>query len=152
MSCSDIEVTGGTAGLTIATRLAEGNATVAVIEAGSFYQLTNGNLSQVPGVRVVFKVLDGKLLTTIGSFGLEQCKRKPFSYNVLLLNHLNTFLQTLNGVNGLIDWRFQTTAQTQLQNRTLHFTRGKCLGGSSARNYMVFNRGLGGNSDVAKRG
>lgn len=41
---------GGTAGLTIATRLAE-NATntVAVIEAGGFYELDNGNLSSIPG-------------------------------------------------------------------------------------------------------
>jgi choline dehydrogenase len=40
---------GGTAGLTIATRLAEqGAGTVAVIEAGGFYELNNGNLSQIP--------------------------------------------------------------------------------------------------------
>lgn len=38
---------GGNAGLTIATRLAE-TATVAVIEAGSFYEIDNGNISQVP--------------------------------------------------------------------------------------------------------
>lgn len=39
---------GGTAGLTIANRLATTNQSVAVVEAGSFYELTNGNLSQVP--------------------------------------------------------------------------------------------------------
>ena len=40
---------GGTAGLTIATRLAEqGAGSVAVIEAGGFYELNNGNLSQIP--------------------------------------------------------------------------------------------------------
>ena len=38
---------GGNAGLTIATRLAE-TATVAVIEAGSFYEINNGNISQIP--------------------------------------------------------------------------------------------------------
>lgn len=38
---------GGNAGLTIATRLAE-TATVAVIEAGSFYEIDNGNRSQIP--------------------------------------------------------------------------------------------------------
>lgn len=38
---------GGNAGLTIATRLAE-TATVAVIEAGSFYEISNGNISQIP--------------------------------------------------------------------------------------------------------
>lgn len=40
-------VGGGTAGLTLARRLAESN-TVAVIEAGSLYELDNGNLTQIP--------------------------------------------------------------------------------------------------------
>ena len=39
---------GGTAGLAIATRLAEGSHYVAVIEAGSFYEIGNSNYSQVP--------------------------------------------------------------------------------------------------------
>lgn len=42
-----VVVGGGTAGLTIARRLAESH-TVAVIEAGSFYELDNGNLTEVP--------------------------------------------------------------------------------------------------------
>ena len=42
-------VGGGQAGLTVAARLVEQNAgTVGVIEAGSFYEISNGNLSQVP--------------------------------------------------------------------------------------------------------
>lgn len=42
-------VGGGTAGLTLATRLAEQQSgLVAVIEAGSFYEIGNGNTSQVP--------------------------------------------------------------------------------------------------------
>lgn len=40
-------VGGGTAGLTIATRLAE-KGTVVVVEAGSFYEISNGNYSQIP--------------------------------------------------------------------------------------------------------
>jgi choline dehydrogenase len=40
---------GGNAGLTIATRLIEQKAgTVGVIEAGSFYEISNGNLSEIP--------------------------------------------------------------------------------------------------------
>ena len=42
-------VGGGNAGLAIATRLVQQNAgTVAVIEAGSFYEISAGNISQVP--------------------------------------------------------------------------------------------------------
>lgn len=42
-------VGGGNAGLTVAARLVEQNAgTVGIIEAGSFYEISNGNLSQVP--------------------------------------------------------------------------------------------------------
>ena len=42
-------VGGGTAGLTLACRLAASpSVTVAVIEAGGFYELDNGNLSQIP--------------------------------------------------------------------------------------------------------
>lgn len=39
---------GGTAGLTVANRLAAANQSVAVVEAGSFCELTNGKSSQVP--------------------------------------------------------------------------------------------------------
>lgn len=45
-----VVVGGGTAGLTLASRLAEDpNISVAVIEAGGFYELDNGNRSVVPG-------------------------------------------------------------------------------------------------------
>ena len=43
-----MRVGGGTAGLAIATRLAAGSHSVAVIEAGSFYELGNSNYSQIP--------------------------------------------------------------------------------------------------------
>ncbi|KAI1772661.1 GMC oxidoreductase [Hypoxylon cercidicola] len=44
-----IVVGGGQAGLTMAARLAENSSlTVGVIEAGSFYELTNGNISEIP--------------------------------------------------------------------------------------------------------
>ena len=50
-----VVVGGGTAGLAIATRLAE-NATnsVAVIEAGGFYEIDNGNLSVIPASAVYY--------------------------------------------------------------------------------------------------
>lgn len=50
-----VVVGGGNAGLTIAMRLAEAEAgSVAVIEAGTFYEISNGNISQVPATDGVF--------------------------------------------------------------------------------------------------
>lgn len=50
-----IVIGGGTAGLTLATRLAEQQSgRVAVIEAGSFYEIGNGNISQVPAFDGVY--------------------------------------------------------------------------------------------------
>ena len=44
-----VVVGGGTAGLTIATRLAQdGRYSVAVIEAGGFYEVENGNHTVIP--------------------------------------------------------------------------------------------------------
>ncbi|KAG9567676.1 alcohol oxidase, partial [Aureobasidium melanogenum] len=103
-----VVIGGGTAGLTVATRLAQnGSYSVAVIEAGNFYELDNGNFSEIP------------------YYDFESANASP----------------DLSTVNGLIDWKFLTTPQTGLLNRTIHYVRGKCLGGSSARNYMVYNRG-----------
>lgn len=48
-------VGGGTAGLTVATRLAQSGAfSVALIEAGGFYEVDNGNLSVIPADAVFF--------------------------------------------------------------------------------------------------
>ena len=45
----------GTAGLTLATRLVQsGSKSVAVIEAGSFYETDNGNLSVVPSYDIYY--------------------------------------------------------------------------------------------------
>ena len=44
-----VVIGGGTAGLTVARRLAaEQSVSVAVIEAGDFYEFGNGNLSEIP--------------------------------------------------------------------------------------------------------
>lgn len=50
-----VVIGGGNGGLTIAARLAEDpSVQVAIIEAGSFYELSNGNLSQIPNRDVFF--------------------------------------------------------------------------------------------------
>ena len=44
-----VVIGGGTAGLTIANRLSEnGSLSVAVVEAGGWYEFNNGNWSQIP--------------------------------------------------------------------------------------------------------
>ena len=40
-----------------------------------------------------------------------------------------------------LDWQFETTEQPGLDGRRLPFPRGKVLGGSSALNFMTWNRG-----------
>ncbi|EEY16583.1 choline dehydrogenase [Verticillium alfalfae VaMs.102] len=97
---------GGTAGLTLANRLsANRDITVAVVEAGSFYQITNPALGQTPAGDTIFA----------GS--------------------------SPSDTNPLVDWNFVTEPQAGAGNRKIHYARGKCLGGSSARNFMVYQRG-----------
>ena len=54
-----IIVGGGTAGNTVATRLAQRDScSVAVVEAGGFYEINNGNLSVVPSTAAYFAGAD----------------------------------------------------------------------------------------------
>ena len=50
-----VVIGGGTAGITLATRLAQnGTFSVALVEAGSFYEISNGNHSAVPSGDIFF--------------------------------------------------------------------------------------------------
>ncbi|KXX79350.1 Versicolorin B synthase [Madurella mycetomatis] len=101
-----IIVGGGTAGLVLANRLStNSNISVAVIEAGSFYEVTNPIISQTPVGDVLFAGADP------------------------------------TDTNPLVDWNFVTEPQIGANNRKIHYARGKCLGGSSARNFMIYQRG-----------
>lgn len=91
-----VVVGGGTAGLAVAYRLAEdGSKTVAVIEAGGFYETDGGNTSVVPAYCVQYA-------------NVAESSAKDFP---------------------LTDWGFLTTPQAGLNNRTIHYGRGKMLGG-----------------------
>ncbi|TVY50636.1 Dehydrogenase patE [Lachnellula cervina] len=97
-----IVVGGGTGGLTIATRLAEDtNVTVAVIEAGLLYSITDP-LEVLPGGDVTFVGTTESLPT--------------------------------------VDWGFFTTPDPASESKRRSYARGKCLGGSSARNFMIYQR------------
>ncbi|KAL5336499.1 hypothetical protein BJX70DRAFT_279496 [Aspergillus crustosus] len=43
--------------------------------------------------------------------------------------------------SSLIDWNFDAQPLTAANDRILRYARGKCLGGTSARNLMVYHRG-----------
>ncbi|KAL8366799.1 hypothetical protein RB595_008750 [Gaeumannomyces hyphopodioides] len=43
--------------------------------------------------------------------------------------------------NPLVDWNIVTEPQEGLGGRSIYYARGKCLGGSSARNFMIYQRG-----------
>ncbi|KAL9074758.1 MAG: hypothetical protein Q9161_002127 [Pseudevernia consocians] len=100
-----VVIGGGTAGLVIATRLAaDPSLSVAVVEAGAFYEVDNGNISVIPGDATFYS-------------GTAPNNTQP-----------------------LVDWGFDTVPQLGANNRVMHYARGKTLGGSSARNYMVYHR------------
>jgi choline dehydrogenase-like flavoprotein len=48
--------------------------------------------------------------------------------------------QQLLDVNPLVDWGFVTEPQSGANGREIRYARGKCLGGSSARNFMIYQR------------
>ena len=92
-----VVIGGGTAGLAVASRLAENpDLTVGILEAGN----------------VADDVDD---ITIPGRAG------RP--------------------LGGKFDWQFETTPQKGLLGRVVPWPRGKVLGGSSALNYMTWNRG-----------
>ncbi|KAL5341119.1 putative choline dehydrogenase [Aspergillus crustosus] len=106
-------VGGGTAGLTLASRLSE-NATVrvAIVEAGSFYELDTGNTSQIPANAGVYNGKSPEL------------------------------------TNPLVEWGFQTTPQAGIDDQSVHYPRGKTLGGSSAVHAMAYQRPSIGSMDL----
>ena len=49
------------------------------------------------------------------------------------------------------DWQFETTKQPGLGGRSLPFPRGRVLGGTSALNFMTWNRGCSDDYDAWER-
>ena len=64
-------VGGGTADLALATRLVAGNLSVAVVEAGGFYETDNANLSVVPGYATIFTGSDPQNFQPLVDWGIS---------------------------------------------------------------------------------
>lgn len=105
-------VGGGTAGNAIGYRLAEAGFSVAIVEAGLYYEIAKPVLGTTPGGDII----------GIGSSILDSVPT--------------------------VDWEFLTEPQTGANNREVHYARGKCLGGSSALNFMIHHRGSIGSYDM----
>ncbi|KAF5125123.1 Dehydrogenase patE [Metarhizium anisopliae] len=100
-----VVVGGGTAGNAMGYRLAEAGFKTAIIEAGTFFELSKPGFATIPGLDVLF----------VGSDSFEALSPA--------------------------DWKFQSTPQQGANNRKFHIAQGKCVGGSSAWNFMIHHRG-----------
>ncbi|KAK1140545.1 hypothetical protein N8T08_010291 [Aspergillus melleus] len=78
-------VGGGTAGLTIASRLAlsQSNLSVAVVEAGGFYEVDNGNASVVPGYGSQFSGLDPRDTNPLVDWGVNTVPQRGAADRVM---------------------------------------------------------------------
>lgn len=116
-----VVVGGGTTGLALATRLAQQGNQVAVVEGGGFYETDNGNLTQIPGKAAYFIGKDPLLRNPFVDWGIETTPQVVS----------NAFQST---------WTLMTMGKQGLLNAVLLYTQGKVFGGSSARNYLLYQR------------
>jgi hypothetical protein len=68
--------------------------------------------------------------------GLDYAIAKPVLASVPVLDIVGIGSGMLDSI-PTIDWEFQTQPQAGANNRKFHYARGKCLGGTSALNFMA---------------
>ena len=95
-----------------------------MVEAGDFYEFSNGNLSEIPAGASAF----------IGSH--------PVRKNPRLDWYQYTTRQPVSGIENFVRWRSLTLGLQGLADRELLFPSGKVLEGSSARNFMWYHRSV----------
>ena len=126
-----VVIGGGTAGLAIATRLAESlSHTVAVIEAGGFYEQDNGNLSTVPGYCTFFAGTDHDNFNPLVDWGFStQPQKVHFPLKHFYRGSLTAFrrLQMIDAYTMLVvkplgvhPPETSCTITGELMNRTSH--------------------------------
>ena len=84
---------GGTAGLTVAARLAEDpKLSVAVVEGGGFYELDNGNISQIPAYDVQYSGSDPSTIQPTVDWGIVTAPQmvRFFPPNLYMVVHRET--------------------------------------------------------------
>ncbi|GFF54203.1 choline dehydrogenase [Aspergillus udagawae] len=96
-----VVVGGGTAGIVVATRLAQKSLKVALVESGGLYESVS--VAAIPAADVI-------------PVGSDPNTKASF------------------------DWGFVANNVTGANGRSIHYARGKCLGGSSAMNFMIYQR------------
>lgn len=120
-----VVVGGGTAGLAIARRLSEdGTHSVAVIEAGGFYEIDGGNATEVP--MYLFNYFLDNGYTKNPLFDWYQYT-EPQPVGRPLVRYAEESQCAKTSVKGLA-------------NRSMFYMSGKTLGGSSARGAMLYHR------------
>ena len=130
---------GGNAGLTIATRLAE-TATVAVIEAGSFYEISNSNISQIPLFDYYFTgkdkddfnpLIDWGFQTTPQAVGQELLQSE---FSLMILPGSTEWIRAC--CSGEMSWRKLCSQFHGLPTRNDRFIQ--AMGRSSWRSKLYF--------------
>ena len=113
-----IVIGGGTAGLTLARRLASNSSIrIAVIEAGDFYEFSNGNYSEVP------------------AYASEFTGRFPTTKNPFIDWYTYTQPQAVSKQAPILRIRHTKRDQT-LGNQSFLYDSGKMVGGSYGRNFL----------------
>lgn len=77
-------------------------------------------------------------LSETGSFKVGVIEAGPLVLDDPAINVPGRYGETLE---SQYDWQFETIPQPGLAGRTLRWPRGKVLGGTSALNFMAWNRG-----------
>ncbi|KAL8788586.1 MAG: hypothetical protein Q9195_007230 [Heterodermia aff. obscurata] len=125
---------GGTSGLTIASRLAEDpSKSIAVIEAGDFYEFSNGNLSEIPAFASTFTGNDPRQKNPYLDW-YQYTVPQPVSVNLEAGESPLPVFEALIGVKALNNQRFL-------------YDSGKVIGGTSGRNDLWQIRGTRGTFD-----
>ncbi|KGO77079.1 Glucose-methanol-choline oxidoreductase, N-terminal [Penicillium italicum] len=138
-----IVVGGGTAGNAIAARLAldPANYSVAVVEAGSFYEILNSNRTQVPGYDFYSALANfvGDSLESLTNFAgsfyeilnSNRTQVPGYDFYSALANFVGDSLESLT------NFGLQTQPQTGYNDRQIMYVAGQTFGGRYVRTLYI---------------